>query len=110
MPNLKIHVEEIVWAKQADHLVAALPSLRETLCRELKVDVPLCHLTVIPVRGLSDQTPISIEIQMLPKPDRTRDLILSVCGQLRDTVAEATSEKAAVRVVTLDPATYVTLR
>jgi len=110
LPNLKIYVEEAVWAEQTDRLLAALPPLREMLCREFSVDSSLCQLAILPVRGLPDQAQVSVEIQILPKPDRTRELIWSVCSQLRSQLKEVTGTLTAVRATALDPATYIALR
>jgi len=110
LPNLKIYIEEAVWAKQAEPLLAALPPMREMLCREFSVDSSFCQLAILPVRGLPDQAQVSVEIQILPKPDRTRDLILSVCSQSQDQLNEVTGTLTAVRATALDPATYIALR
>ena len=110
MPILKIFADEAIGFEGTSKLVATLPSLRNLLCRGFDVDISICQCTVIPVHGLRDQALLAVEIQILPKPERTREMIIGVCNRLREALLEAVQEKAAVRVTTLDPATYVVVR
>jgi len=110
LPLLKIYVDEAMGPEQTDRLAAALPALRELVCRELKVDASICQFSIITVRGLSDQAQLTVEIQLLPKSERSRDLLLDVCGRVREALLEATQERAAIRVNTVDPVTYITMR
>ncbi|MBN9016492.1 MAG: hypothetical protein J0H11_03680 [Rhizobiales bacterium] len=110
MPNLKIYVDEAVWAERSQQLGAALTPVRNMLCKEFNVDVSLCHLAIVPVQGLSDQASVSAEIQILPRPERTNDLIRSACEKLRDLLDQATERRSSVRATALDPATYIALR
>jgi len=47
---------------------------------------------------------------ILPRPERTRSVILSVCAKLRELVEDATGTRVAVRVTALDPETYIALK
>ncbi|MGA0542400.1 hypothetical protein [Neotabrizicola sp. VNH66] len=110
MPNVKFFVDEARYpAVQAD-LSALLPELRDMLCTGFGVDRAACQLAVIPVLGLPDQPAINAELHLLPKPDRTRATIESMAGRLRDRVAGVTGLHVAVRIATLDAATYVALK
>lgn len=110
MPNLKMHVEDAVWTKQSDRLKALLPELRALLCKELKVGTSACQLVIIPVHGLADQTQIAIELHVLPKADRTRDLLGELASLLQALVVEAKGSAAGVRITTLDPESYLAVR
>ncbi|ANT54338.1 MULTISPECIES: hypothetical protein [Mesorhizobium] len=110
MPNLKIFVEEAVWTKEVDGLEALLPALRDILCRELEVDASICQFAIIPFRGMNDQAQISVEIQLLQKVERTRDLILSVCNMLRAAITGISQHRVAIRVLNLDPVASISLR
>lgn len=110
MPLLKIYADKTIEAGRKNRLAAALPALRELVCRELKVDASMCQIGIVDVHGLEDQTRISVEIQLLPKPERTHDVIVAVAGKIRDLLAEESQEHVAVRVTAIDPETYVVLR
>jgi len=110
VPNLKIYVDESVLAHRGQQLSAALSPIRRMLCSEFNVDASLCHLAIVPVQGLTDQAAVSAEIQILPKPERTRDLIRSACAKLRDILNAATEQRTSVRATALDPASYISLR
>lgn len=110
MPLLKIYVDESVETDKKSKLIVFLPSLRDQLCKTLNVESQACQFSIIAVHGLPDQAQLSVEISLLPKADRTRAFILSVCNQIRDVLQEKFQEKVAVRVVQLDPETYVVLR
>lgn len=110
MPNVKIFVDDTLYPDCRDRLAAALEPARSLLCRELKVDVPSCQFAVLPVMAMADLPRVSVEMQIMPRPERTRDLLLAVVGQLRDMVEGATGTHAAVRVTSLDPETYIALK
>ncbi|MFC0218906.1 hypothetical protein ACFFJ7_10940 [Pseudochelatococcus lubricantis] len=110
MPLLTIHVDQTIETERKERLTETLPSVRDLLCREFNVDASFCQLAVIEARGLADQARIAVEIRLLPKPERTRDLIISACEKLRGILLEATGERAAIRAFTLDPDAYIVLR
>lgn len=110
MPNMKIYVDRAVWADELEPLVSSMPFVRETLCELLGVDQSACQLAMLPVWGVSGQAPINAELQILPKPDRTRDVVLSVCEELRQILGDGGKRRVAVRVTSLDPDTYVAVK
>lgn len=110
MPNLKIFVDESIGAEGKSRLLGALPAMREFLCRELEVDPSLAQLAIVPVFGLSDQALLAVEIQILPKPQRTREHLHSTCETLRDTLRALVDVKTAIRVTIVDPANYIVMR
>ncbi|MBO0145066.1 hypothetical protein JZX87_28430 [Agrobacterium sp. Ap1] len=59
--------------------------------------------------GLPDQPAINLEVIILPKPERTREVI-AVGTRLKATLAEASGGRVAVRAAALDPQTYVALK
>ncbi len=110
MPNVKIFVEERLYPVVREPLAKALGPVREMLCAELAVDVPACQFAVMPVGAMADLPLVNVEMAILPRPERTRDRVLAVCGLLRDMIGSATGTHVAVRVTALDPETYVALK
>lgn len=110
MPNLKIFVDESLGTEVRDRLHAALPSLRELMCRQLDVDIPLAQFVLVPVLGLSDQAQLAVEMQILPKAQRTREHLVSTCEALREALWAVADVKTAIRVTTVDPANYLVMR
>ncbi|MFC3075522.1 hypothetical protein [Shinella pollutisoli] len=110
MPLVKIHVENVVWSERGAALTGALKPIRAMLCETFKVDAGLCQLAIIPVYGVDDQAPVAAEMQILPKPERTREVILGACERLRDMLAEASGERTVIRSTQLDPETYLALK
>lgn len=110
MPNVKIFVDESRLPSVQKELTALLPDLRAQLCKALVVDLSASQFAVIPVQGLADQPPINVELHILPRPDRTREAVLAVARQTRESVGKATGQHVAVRIATLDAETYVALK
>ena len=110
MPNLKIFVDETLYPECRDGLAAAMEPIRAMLCHELKVEVPACQLALMPVLAMADLPRVNAEMQILPRPDRTRDHMISVSRRLQDMLSSVTGTRVAVRVTSLDPATYIALK
>lgn len=111
MPIVKIHVDDTVHAARADKLRAALPPLRDLLCRELAVGPEACQLAVIPVAGLPDQPALNVELSIMPRAERTPERIRAVAGAVRELMSGAAGgAHTAVRVSQLNPETYVALK
>ncbi|MGC4025554.1 MAG: hypothetical protein QM744_10595 [Mesorhizobium sp.] len=110
MPNVKIFVDETSFPAVQEGLKSVLPDLRAQLCTALAVDLAATQFAVIPVVGLPDQPPINVEMHILPRPERTREAVLAVARQTRESVRKATGQHVAVRIATLDAETYVALK
>lgn len=110
MPNMKLYVDARIWAGAAGPLGAALPGLRETLCRLFAVEPVACQVAVLSVLGLEDQPQVNVELTMLPRPDRTREMVTAAAAVIRDEVAAALGTRVAVRIASLEAATYVALK
>lgn len=110
MPLVKIHVENALWQERQAGLKDALKPIRAMLCEVFKVDPSICQLAIIPVHGIDGQAPVAAEMRIMPRPDRTKDVVLQACERLRDMLAEAAGQPAVIRVMQLDPETYVVLR
>lgn len=110
MPNLKIFVDEALFPTCRADLAGVLLPLRDLLCRELGVPVAACQFGVLLVMSLPDTPRVIVELHILPKSDRTRERLLSLCDKLREMVGAATGETVAVRLSTLDPACYIALK
>lgn len=110
MPNVKIFVDETIYPACRKEIAEALNPIRDMLCERLKVDVPACQFAVMPVGAMADLPRVNVEMQILPRPERTREAVLEVCRKLKEMVGAATSTHVAVRVVSLDPETYIALK
>lgn len=75
MPNRKIYVDETLWVERLTALTMALGPLSAMLCERLDVGIPACQLAFQPVIGLPDQPLVNAEISVLPRPERTHDLL-----------------------------------
>lgn len=110
MPNVKIYVEEQVFAERRASLAAALQPIRDMLCADLKVEIAACQFAVLPVMAMADLPLVNVEMFILPRPERTREVVLAVCQSLREMLQAATGVHVAIRVSHLDPATYIALK
>ena len=110
MPNVKIFVDENVFADRREALCAALGPLRDTICTELSVPVAACQLAVIPVVGMDGQPVANMEIQYLANAERTPEMIQAACTAFHAVIEGAIGAVPAVRATPLDPATYVALK
>jgi len=110
VPNVKIYVEEQVFADRRTALTAALQPIRDMLCADLKVDISACQFAVLPVVAMPDLPLVNVEMFILPRPERTREAVLAVCHTLREMVQAATGVHVAIRVMHLDAATYIALK
>lgn len=110
MPNLKIYVDEGLMPQCRAALQEALPRLRTLLCDRLAVGVPACQVAVLAVMVMPDLPRVNIEMQILPHPERTRDRLLDLAAEIQALIDAATGTQAAVRIATLDPATYIALK
>ena len=110
MPNVKIYLDSTHWELSSGALREELPELCVLICEVLDVDRSACHLTLIGVEAPGGQPPINVELAILPRADRTPDILRAVAGRLRDRIADVSGLSAAVRIATLDPQTYVALK
>ncbi|MCB1334824.1 MAG: hypothetical protein KDK26_14540 [Roseivivax sp.] len=110
MPNVKLFIDETLYAARRAEIAAMLPPLRESLCAEMSVPPAACQIAVLAVMGLPGQPSANLEMQYLAKPDRTPAMIAAACAVFRDVVEAALGSRPAVRATPLDPETYVALK
>lgn len=110
MPNVKIYVDDALYPDCRERLLHGLGPIRDMLCRDLMVDVPACQFAIIPVCAMPDLPRVNVEMQIMPKLERSREVVLAVCANLRHMVQAATQTHVAIRVTTLDPETYIALK
>lgn len=110
MPNVKIYVDETHFQALRPEIAAVLPGLRAMLCAQLDVDPAACQFAVLPVLALPDQPRINAELHVLPSPARSRAKLTAVAAELRLKLEQVSALGVAVRIATLDPATYVALK
>lgn len=110
MPNVKIYVDEVLYPTCRDRLPLALGPILDMLCHDLTVDRPACQIAVMPVLAMPDLPPVNVEMQIMPRPERSRAALVAVCAKLREMVGAATGTHVAIRVTTLDPETYIALK
>lgn len=110
MPNVKIYVDEAIYPACRANLARALGPIIDMLCHDLTVERPACQMAVMPVLALPGLPGVNVEVQIMPRPERTQALLLTVCTKLRDMVGAATGSHVAIRVTSLDPETYIALK
>lgn len=111
MPNVKIYTDETVHAEHAPALKAALPGLRDLICRDLGVGPEACQIAILPGAGLPDQPLVNVELLILPRADRTPELVRATAGAIQSLICGAAGgARTAVRVSQLDPETYIALK
>jgi hypothetical protein len=110
VPNVKIYVDDALYPDCRERLSNALGPIRDMLCRDLRVDAPACQFAVIPVCAMPDLPRVNVEMQIMPKSERSREVVLAVCTHLRRMVQAATDTHVAIRVMALDPETYIALK
>lgn len=110
VPNVKIYVDDVLFSVCRDRLANALGAIRDMLCRELTVEVPACQFAVMPVLAMPDLPRVNVEMHIMPKPDRSREKVLAVAATLRQMVQDTTGTHVAIRVMALDPETYIALK
>jgi hypothetical protein len=74
--------------------------------------VPACQFAVMPVLAMPDLPRVNVEVQIMPRPERTREAVLrcrcaASCAKWWKT---ATGTHVAIRVTALDPETYIALK
>ena len=110
MPNIKIFVDETVFAARRDALRSTLGPLRESVCTELAVKPEACQIAVIPVMGAEGQALANMELQYIARPERTPERIRAACTVFRALLEGAIGTLPEVRATPLDPSTYVALK
>jgi hypothetical protein len=110
MPNTKFYIDSRCGTGTRETVTHMLPEIRAMLCDRLQVPTEACQFAVIEVAGLDDQPEISIELQLLPSPARTHQLLNCVAERLRDMLSTPTGLRVAVRMSAVDPVSYVALK
>jgi len=109
VPNLKVHVNRDAWNVHENSITNKLPVLRELVCMGLKADISACQIAVIPFGGIDGQAEVAIEVDYLPKPERTREMVSQVCMQIKTLMIDATGCRVAVRATAVNPETYIVI-
>jgi hypothetical protein len=110
MPNVKIYVDEAIYPSCRGRFEAALGPILDMLCHDLNVQRPACQIAVLPVLAMPDLPAVNVEMQIMPRQERTRAALLAVCTRLREMVGAVTGSHVAVRLTALDPETYIALK
>lgn len=111
MPNAKLYVDQSIWPGCQADLTAALAPMRAILCRDLAVPAAACQLAIVPVWGLADQPAVNVELSILPRPERTGEMLRALGAALQGLIGPAAGGvPVAVRISQLDPETYVALK
>lgn len=110
MPNVKIYVDDTLYPQCRERMVAALSPLRDLLCRGFEVEVPACQFALMPVAAMPDLPRVNVEMAILPRPERTRERVMAIGQEVRDLLEVASGTHVAIRVMALDPETYVAMK
>ncbi len=110
MPNLKIFVHDTVFRDHQPALIRALDPIRNSILSQLGVPEDALQFAIVGVLGLPDQHPVTVELQILPAPDRTRQKLETLGADIRQCLMQATGVRVAFRCLQHDPSTYIVLR
>ncbi len=110
MPNLKVYIDETLLPDCRATLMDALTPLRAMLCAALKVDIAACQFAILPVMAMPDLPGVNVEMQIMPHPDRTRDMLTVLAKQVQAQIGFATGTHTAVRITTLAADGYIALK
>ncbi|MCC5988649.1 MAG: hypothetical protein JJT95_13275 [Pararhodobacter sp.] len=110
MPNIKFYVDTRNGPGTHETVSGLLPEIRSMICETLEVPRAACQFAVIEVAGLVDQPAINIELQLLSGPARTPEYLRCLGERLRDMLSGPTGLEVAVRMSSLDPVSYVSLK
>lgn len=110
MPNLKIFADQALGVETTAALRARLPALRTLVCKQLNVPIPLAQLAIVTVFGMGDQAQMAVEMQILPKAERTAEKIEETCSLVRSMLQEIANVAVAFRVTIVDPQAYFVFR
>ena len=110
MPLTRIYADRTLGPEVVERLSRSLPSIRDLLCRRLDVDTSIAHISIVEAIGAPGQVQLAVEIRILPKPGRSRDMLVATCEELRTVLETLTGARPTVRITTADPTTYLVLR
>ncbi|WP_143533999.1 hypothetical protein [Rhizobium sullae] len=86
-------------------MAKTLGPVRDMLCHDLSVDVPACRFAMLPVYAMLDLPRVNVELSIMPRAERTRDLLMSVCAKLRVMVCDARDTNESDRNPDVDSCT-----
>ena len=110
MPTLKLYVDAALSHDQIDAVAAAMEPMRALICADLNVTPPECHLVMLQGRALPGQVQINAEMHVMPRPERTRDLLVSVGTRLKEMMANASGASVAVRISQHNAETFIGIK
>lgn len=110
MPNMKIYVDRSLSEQSHLNIAGALMPLSRMLCERLHVDISACQFAVIPVYAMNNLPAVNVELSILPKADRTYPKLMDLAKEIQQLVRDAAKTHAAVRIIQLDPATFIALK
>jgi hypothetical protein len=110
MPNIKVYIDEDIFAAHKTAVTQTLVPLRDSVVRHLGAPQSACQVALVPVVALKDQPTANIEMHIMPHPDRTREVITAMGAEIQTILRDVIGAPIAFRCVQLDPATYVALK
>ncbi|TCU06066.1 hypothetical protein [Rhizobium sullae] len=110
MPNVKIYLDHSLPEQVRLDIQATLAALGNVLCARLQVEMTACQFAIMPVYAMAGLPSVNVELAILPKPERTRKRLEDLAEEIQRLVGEAAGTHVAVRMVLLDPTTYIALK
>lgn len=110
MPNVKIYVNEDIFAAQRTAFAQILLPLRDIVAKHLNVPHSACQFALLPVAALTDQPSVNVEMHIMPRADRTQETIAAMGIEIQNGLRDVTGSSVAFRCAQLDPETYVALK
>ncbi|AJD46282.1 hypothetical protein RGR602_PC02263 (plasmid) [Rhizobium gallicum bv. gallicum R602sp] len=88
MKDAPSRTDETLYPSVREQLAKTLGPVRDMLCHELSVDVPACQFAMLPVYAVLDPR-VNVELSIMPRAERTRDLLMSVCAKVEEALAQS---------------------
>ncbi len=110
MPLLKIFIDDTIPSAIRNDLTASLPEVRTLLCNLLQADPTACAFMIVPMLAYEGGTPVAAELNILPHPTRTQEVVRLAATALQNMLNDAAGMHTWVRVTQMDPDRYFALR
>jgi hypothetical protein len=110
MPAIRIYLDKSLESTVPRLIEEAFPKMREAGCRLFGVAPAICKITIVPSYFDVDIPQANVEVNFLDKPERTKEIIRTLCAELHDILGPYLGFKPAVAAAIRDPETFVLVK
>lgn len=107
MPTIRIYLAKPLEEKIPELIAGAFPKMREAACRLFGVAPDICKISIVPVYCDVDIAQANVEVNFLDKPERTKEIIRTLCTELHEILGPFLGFRPAVGAAIRDPDTFV---